>query len=304
MYDEHNMYHWLQLNELNILRYSVVLELFFGVTGILVAFYSRSNAVLLDGCYSLLCTLTMMANVRISQIVKLPPSPESPYGYPTLEPLMLFFEGIILLGLCLALLSFSICKLITGGYIPEFDLALAYEIFSTIIGGATATLFFLLHRSKPSPLIYFECQEWLVDSAVSAAATAAFAIAYRLGNSHPITPFIDSILTIGLLLFLVGLPLKTLHKNFKQLLLKDVVTPELLESTKKVIAEQWDAQQINICMIWLGRWLWVNVEITIHNDTLPTKEEFESIRAKAEHAISSICQYYRLQFSFSFQNST
>ncbi|WP_257296387.1 cation transporter [Endozoicomonas sp. YOMI1] len=297
------MYQWLQLNELNILRYSVVLELFFGVTGILVAFYSRSNAVLLDGCYSLLCTLTMMANVRISQIVKLPPSPESPYGYPTLEPLMLFFEGIILLGLCLALLSFSICKLIMGGYIPEFDLALAYEIFSTIIGGATATLFFLLHRSKPSPLIYFECQEWLVDSAVSAAATAAFAIAYQLGNSHPVTPFIDSILTISLLLFLVGLPFKTLHKNFKQLLLKDVATPELLESTKNVIAEQWDAQQISISMIWLGRWLWVNIEITIHNDTLLTKDELESNRAKAEHAISSICKYYRLQLSFRFQQN-
>lgn len=297
------MYQWLQLNELNILRCSVVLELFFGVTGILVAFYSRSNAVLLDGCYSLLCTLTMMANVRISQIVKLPPTPESPYGYPTLEPLMLFFEGIILLGLCLALLSFSVCKLITGGYIPEFDLALAYEIFSTIIGGATATLFFLLNRSKPSPLIYFEYQEWLVDSAVSAGATVAFAIAYQLGNSHPVTPFIDSILTISLLLFLVGLPLRTVHRNFRQLLLKDVATPELLESTRNVITEQWNAQKISISMIWLGRWLWVNIEITIHNDTLPTKNELESIRAKAEQAISSICKYYRLQLSFSFQDN-
>ena len=292
------MHQWLQLNELNILRCSVVLELLFGVTGILVALYSRSNAVLLDGCYSLLCTLTMMANVRISQMVKLPPSPESPYGYPTLEPLMLFFEGILLLGLCLALLSFSVCKLIMGGYIPEFDLALAYEIFSTIVGGATATLFFLLNRSKPSPLIYFEFQEWLVDSAVSAAAAAAFAIAYQLGNSHPVTPYIDSILTILLLLFLVRLPLETVRKNFKQLLLKDVAAPEFAESIRNVISEDWNIQKINVSMIWLGRWLWVNIEIATHNDTLPTKDALKSIRAKTESTISSKCKYYRLQLSF------
>ncbi|USE34434.1 cation transporter [Endozoicomonas sp. SCSIO W0465] len=294
------MCQWLPLNELNILRCSVVLELFFGMTGILVAFYSRSNAVLLDGCYSLLCTLTMMANVRISQMVKLPPSAESPYGYPTLEPLMLFFESIILLGLCLALLYFSTGKLLMGGYIPEFDLALAYEIFSTIIGGATATLFFLLHRSKPSPLIYFEFQEWLVDAAVGAAAATAFALAYHLGNCHPITPYIDSLLTILLLFFLIRLPLKTLRKNFKQLLLKDVATQELLESTRNAISELWDTRHIDISMIWLGRWLWINIEITIHNNTLPNKDELQKIRTKAENTISSICRYYRLQLSLSF----
>ncbi len=297
------MHQWRQLNELNILRFSVVLELFFGVTGILVALLSGSNAVLLDGSYSLLCMLTMMANVRISRLVKLPPAANILYGYPTLEPLMLFLEGIILLGLCLTLLGFSVYKLYMGGYTPEFDLAMAYEIFSSIIGGATATVFFLLHRSKPSPLIYFEYQEWLVDASVSAAAAVAFSLAYLLGNSNPITPYIDSILTLSLLLFLIRLPLKTLQKNFKQLLLLDIAVPELHKQAREAIAEKRISipdKNLNINMIWIGRWLWVNISIQVHSNTPPSSADLKAIRTITESIVSSASRYYRIMLTLNF----
>ncbi|KEI72308.1 cation transporter [Endozoicomonas elysicola] len=298
-----NMHQRQLLTELNILRFSVLLELFFGITGVLVALYSGSQAVLLDGSYSLICTLTMMANVRVSQLVKQPPSIENPYGHPTLEPMMLILEGLILLGLCITLMAASTYKLFTGGYTPEFDLALGYEIFSTIIGGAAATAFFLLNRSRPSPLIYFEFQEWLVDTAVSAAAAAAFSIAYLLGSDHPVTPYIDSSLTLSLVLILTLLPLKTVLKNIKQLLLQDSASPKLIEKVIDAISKQngiIPRQNIHISMIWLGRWLWVNIDIEVYNNTHLDREELKSISNITESIVSSVCKFYRLKLSFNF----
>lgn|GEM_PF-6627379 len=286
------------LNELQILRFSVVLECFFGICGILVAWYSGSQAVLLDGSYSLLCTLTMMANVRVSRLVRRPPSAKSPYGLPTVEPLMLILEGFILLGLCTTLMVLSVRTLCSGGYLPAFDLALVYEIFSTIIGGITTTVLYMVHRTGFSPLIHFEFQEWLLDTAVSAIAAIAFFIACVIGNDHPVTPYIDSLLTISLLLVLVRLPLQTLRKNFRQLLLQDVASPTLVARTRDAIHAQCDVRQrIDISMIWLGRWLWVNIELTDAGDDPPSCGEMRAIRAAAASVVSQVCDHCRIQLS-------
>ncbi len=284
------------LNELQILRFSVVLECLFGICGILVAWCTGSQAVLLDGSYSLLCTLTMMANVRVSKLVRQPPSAKNPYGLPTMEPLMLILEGFILLGLCTALMMCSIRMLCSGGYLPAFNLALVYETFSTIIGGLTTVVLYMLHRSSPSPLIHFEFQEWLLDTAVSGVAAVAFAIACVIGNDHLVTPYIDSLLTISLLLVLIRLPLQTLRKNFRQLLLQDVASPKLVAQTRDAIRAQCDTRQrIDISMIWLGRWLWVNIELTVVDNDAPSYREMQAIRAAVAGVVSQVCDHYRIQ---------
>lgn len=285
-------------SELQILRCSVVLEFLFGICGILVAWYSSSQAVLLDGSYSLLCTLTMMANVRVSRLVKLPPSAKYPYGLAIMEPLMLILEGFILLGLCAGLMVFSVRTLCTGGCLPAFDPALVYEIFSTIIGSATTTVLYLVHRTRPSPLIYFEFQEWLLDTTVSAVAAMAFSIAFVLGSQHPITPYIDSLLTISLLLVLIHLPVRTLCKNLRQLMLQDVASPKLLEQTRNAICSQCTLCQVaDLSVIWLGRWLWVNIELTLAGDNSPTRAELQAIRMAAASSVSQVCEYYRIQLN-------
>ncbi|MFK0572270.1 cation transporter, partial [Endozoicomonas sp.] len=167
----------------------------------------------------------------------------------------------------------------------------------------TATIFLMLYRSRPSPLIHFEFQEWLVDASLSASATIAFTVAYLMGNSHPVTPYIDSALTLLLLLFLIRLPLKTLHKNYKQLLLQDLAEPGLVQRVKETISEQHRAianQHINISMIWLGRWLWVNINITVDNDLPPTTGEMKAIRTTVATAIRSVSRYHRIELSLDF----
>ncbi len=282
-------------NELQVLRFSVALECFFGISGILVALYSGSQVVLLDGSYSLLCTLTMMANVRVSRVVGLPPSAKNPYGLPTIEPLMLIFESFILLGLCATLMVLSARTLCSGGSLPAFDAALVYEIFSTIVGGATTTVLYMVHRYKSSPLIHFEFQEWLLDTVVSAVAAIAFCLAFVVDNHHPVTPYIDSLLTVLLLLVLSRLPLQALRKNFRQLLLQDVASPKLVARTRDVIlARCGSRQQVNISMIWLGRWLLVSIELTLTGDDCLSCTELQLIRAAAASAVNQECEHYRI----------
>ena len=295
------------LTERNILCYSVVLELFFGITGIVVALCSDSRAVMLDGGYSLLCTLTMLANIKVARLVKLPVSAQRPFGSATLEPLMLLFESLILLALCSVLLSVAAYQIVQGGNLPAFDLALIYEVFSTLVGGATAIAFLYLYRRIPSPLIYFEYQEWVVDASVSATAMVAFALACFMGDTHPVTPYIDSVLTLLLLVFLVRLPVATLRKNFRQLLLQDIVEPKLshaLEQALATTASEIGLQHYQAHIIWLGRWLWVNIEIGIPADqTTLSIDDVHRFRTAAEQKLLTLAGHYQLNIVMSPQPS-
>ncbi|GFR99946.1 cation transporter [Elysia marginata] len=295
------------LTERKVLCYSVVLELFFGITGIMVALYSDSRAVLLDGGYSLLCTLTMLANVKVARLVTLPVSAQRPFGSATLEPLMLLFESLILLALCSILLSVAVYQIVQGGNLPAFDLALIYEVFSTLVGGATAIGFLYLYRKIQSPLIYFEYQEWVVDASVSATAMVAFALACFMGDTHPVTPYIDSVLTLLLLVFLIRLPMATLRKNFRQLLLQDIAEPGLthaLEQALAATATKIGLPHYRIHTICLGRWLWVNIELTVPTgkSTL-TNDDVHLLLSTAEQQLRVQAKHFQLNIVMSPQPS-
>ncbi len=295
------------LTERNILCYSVVLELFFGITGIVVALCSDSRAVMLDGGYSLLCTLTMLANIKVARLVKLPVSAQRPFGSATLEPLMLLFESLILLALCSILLSVAAYQIVQGGNLPAFDLALIYEVFSTLVGGATTIAFLYLYRKIPSPIIHFEYQEWIVDASVSATAMVAFALACLMGDTHPVTPYIDSVLTLLLLVFLIRLPLATLRKNFRQLLLQDIGEPGLsqtLEQALAATATEIGLEHYQTHIIWLGRWLWVNIEISMPTGKHSlSSDDVLRFRTAAEQKLLSLAGHYQLNIVMSPQRS-
>ncbi len=295
------------LTERSILCFSVVLELFFGITGIGIALFSGSRAVMVDGGYSLLCSLTMLANIKVARLVKLPVSAQRPFGSATLEPLMLLFESLVLLTLCLTLLSIAVYQIALGGSLPAFDLALIYEVLSTLVGAATAIVFLNLSRKITSPLIYFEYQEWAIDAAVSATAMVAFSLACVMGDAHPVTPYIDSVLTLFLLIFLIRLPVATLHKNFRQLLLQDIAEPKLslaLEQALVTTASDIGLQHYQVHMIWLGRWLWVNIEINMPpgKSTL-SSEDVQRFRTTAEQKLHSLAAHYQLNITMSPQRN-
>ena len=293
------------LTEQKVLRYSIMLELFFGVIGIMVALYSDSRALLLDGGYSLLCTLTMLANVKVAKLVTLPVSAQRPFGSATLEPLILLFESLILLALCSILLSIAVCQIIHGGSLPAFDLALIYEVFSTTVGGVIAVAFLYLYRKIPSPIIYFEYQEWVVDASVSATAMVAFALACFIGDTHPVTPYIDSVLTLLLLIFLIRLPLTTLRKSFRQLLLQDIAEPGLthaLEQTLASTATKIGLRHYRVQIICLGRWLWVNIELGVPPDKGSlTPENVHIFRRTAEQKLRAQAKHFQLNIVMSPQ---
>ncbi|WP_299732428.1 cation transporter [uncultured Endozoicomonas sp.] len=300
------MNHPLWLNECTILRCSVYLELFFGITGLMVAWHSGSQAVFLDGGYSLICTLTMMANVRIARLVTKHPTPEKPFGRAPLEPLMLLLESSLLLLMCISLLTMAIYEISTGGYLPEFSLALAYEVFSMIVGGSVAVLFLFVHRTTHSPLIYFEFQEWLLDAVLSTSATVAFTIAHWLGTTHPITPYIDSILTLLLVGLLIRLPIKTFSKNFRQLLFTAKPEAQLIEHINNSL---WNLENpltkemMNIHIIRIGRWHLANITINIQSDTpCPTYHELGKIKSAVENSMLEKHQYIKVNLQLSLSD--
>ena len=204
-------------SESRVLLLSLVVELAFGVSGLLLAWLAASHTVLLDGGYSLICTFTMALSIRVARLVKQPPSCHYPFGRAVLEPLLLIFESLMLITLCLLLMAGAVRCLMNGGHAPHYSLILLYEAVSVAAGLGMMLYTCWQGKRLHSPLLRFESQEWLLDTSLSLTALVSFVIVALYPENEVLTRLTDPLLTLLICCPLLYFPLKTLRGSIRQI---------------------------------------------------------------------------------------
>ena len=244
-----------------LLLLSLVIELFFGLIGVALALKAHSHAVFLDGSYSLICTLTMAATMRVAYLIKLPPSEQYPFSRAPLEPFLLVCESLVLIGLCLALVWKSLNALMFGGEQPNYSLVLGYEVLSVVIGGGMTVLTGFMGKQLNSPLLKFESQEWLLDTGLSLVSLISFFTAVLYAHNADILRLTDPVLTLFLCIPLLFFPCNTIRNSVKQLLW--CKAPPLIQ--KKVEDAVSSCQAVNQvsemtpAALLMGRTIWIKL---------------------------------------------
>ncbi|SMY34581.1 cation diffusion facilitator family transporter [Photobacterium andalusiense] len=203
------------------LKLSLAGTVFVSILGISYGFYVGSNAILLDGMFSLLSMGMTGLSLYTAYLVSKPDDAQFQFGYAHLEPLINVVNGIMILVTCVFAFITGILTIMDGGHNIILKDALIYAVLSTISCFSIYVIEKHIASSVDSELVRVDSQEWLIDGILSAAILIGFIsvmICDWLGYSKW-NAYIDPILVTTLALFASILPIKVLRRNLKEVLL-------------------------------------------------------------------------------------
>ncbi len=196
--------HGLESRALNV---GMAGNLFMAVAGILAAYYSHSQAILVDGLFSLIGFTAAVFGKRVARNAQRKPDKFRPYGYAGDEALFTTFRSLSLLGLVVfavfnALLN--IAGYLNGEAQPELKFAPMVGYF--VVVGLTCLLLWVFHTrswvktGKQSDVLKLEKKAAAFDGIITFAAAVGLLGIHFLkdGFLAPIAPVGDSIIVLVL----------------------------------------------------------------------------------------------------------
>lgn len=195
--------------------------------GIMAAFFSNANALMLDGLFSGLNFFAAIFAARVAKRVSQSADRGRPFGYAIEESMYTMFRSLVLTGiLTLAALNAldGIYEYATGEVVPEIRLnwIMIYVVLMVVISGGLA----YFHRrnwqktGEQSEVLKTEQAAAGMDAALSAAAGAAF-LAISLFKGTPLAflvPISDSIVVLALVAYMIRVPIGSFVKGMDELL--------------------------------------------------------------------------------------
>ncbi|TWT81282.1 Cation efflux family protein [Planctomycetes bacterium CA13] len=216
---------------------SIYGALFMAVLGIGFAVVTSSDAVLLDGLFSLVGCAVGFVALRVATLVLQPGDDVFHFGYAAFEPMLNLTKGLLMAFITLFALVSAIIVIIDGGRDVSAGWAMVYALVAASGCFAIAIAQSNLSKRTRSPLLQVDTQNWLVDGILSVAVAVAFLIAMLLANSSfaYLMPYIDPAVVIVLVLLSLPIPAKIIRDNWNQIVGK---APDLAFQDRAIAAIQ------------------------------------------------------------------
>ena len=191
-------------------------NLLMAVSGIVAAYASRSDALLVDGLYSGVNFVSAIIAARISIAVSRPADRRYPFGYDAYEALYVKYRSLVLIGIMAFAVFGALSKIVTylsGGQVPELVFG-PILIYSVVMITICFTLAFW-HRynwkrsGSRSDILKTESRAAVVDGIISAGAGGGLLSAALLRGTSlaPVVPVADSIVVLILCLVIAKQPI-------------------------------------------------------------------------------------------------
>lgn len=224
--------------EQQLLRRSIYGALGISCLSITFGFITGSRSIMFDGMYAILdATLSGLALFVLRLIGQNPSSRRFQYGFWHVEPLVLVFNGSLLLLLCLYAFINAIQSILGGGNHFELGWAIAYAFAITVICFAIFLKQKNANKGISSPLVELDVRGWMISTAISAAIFVAFILAWFLQDTRfaYLVPYVDSMILAVLILFVMPMPAKIIFNAIKEVLM---MTPAALDKKVEELMQQ------------------------------------------------------------------
>lgn len=218
-------------------------NLFMAAAGIVAGVLSNSNAIMMDGLFSLIGFGSAFLGRRISQRVDAGPDKLRPFGYAADEAIFSTFRSLSLLGLVLFAITNAAKNIYSyfNGMTPEpLNFAPMFVYFAVI--GLTCIFLWAFHHftwrktGKVSSILRLESKAALFDGLITAAAGIGLGAIYmfRDGPLAPIAPIGDSIIVLLLCLLAIGSYVRDFRGGLGELA-NVVASPEHLATARRAL---------------------------------------------------------------------
>lgn len=262
--------HTLQSKEQFALRLAMYGNLFMGAAGVLAAALSNSQAILLDGMFSMIGFTAAIIAQRVSKRALSEPDRERPFGYALDESIFTTFRSLSLLGLVTFAIISALINIIAyfRGAVP---LELNYgpmAIYFTVIGVTCFGLWFFHWQAwrstgRKSDILRLESTSFAFDGAITAAAGVGLLGIqfFKDGPLAVIAPIGDSIIV----LFLCAFAVLPYFRNFMSSLgeLAGVTAaPKFIAAARRGIRgplANWQGKLLDLTVLKAGRLFYVAV---------------------------------------------
>lgn len=267
-------------------------NLLMAALGLGFALATRSQAILLDGVYSLIGFGLALLGIRVSALVLRPDDERYPFGYVAYEPILNFTKGLLIGAVSVFALIAAVISLVTGGREIAEGLAFGYAVGATVCCFLFAFILKRKLRHLDSPLVRTDYHNWLVDGGVSLAVGCAFLLAVlmpRLGFPKWV-PYVDPLVTGAVCLALLPIPYRILRENWAQIVARSA-PPERVAEIETILGESLPAGRIlqkELRVLESGRVLLVHLYLRVEQSSvsecdLLRNAIWEKLRANYAH---------------------
>lgn len=238
----------------------------------LAAFFTHSQAVLMDCVYDLV-DLAMLGPfmILVPKLYK-PVTERWPYGFAQIESLFIIIKCGLLLFLDIQLLTDSVQLILEGGHIVNAGAVAAFELFISV---SCVTMYIVLRNMNKhfsSPTVSAELYIWKLDAYSTGGVGLAFVIQLLLQFTPLsfVVPYIDPAIAIFMALILAKEPITMIWDAVKSLILlapKEEVMDHIRAETNDTLSK-YDLYIDFLDVVKTGRKVWIDVYITQKDDML------------------------------------
>lgn len=261
------------------------------LSGIVMAIYGQSLAILLDSLYTFLTLVMAFVSLKVVGFVEKPESKTRPFGYMAFEPFLNLLKSLILLVVLVMFFVTSVQELLSGGRMIALDVMIVYI---AICLGIYAAIIFKLKRygkQAKSSILDLEIRNWMIDAALTVGIMGSLllaVLAISLGYDQ-ILPYIDPSFVLVLVALSLPLPIKTAWTEIRRLLLISDDN-DLETETRSQLATVFNQHGIEHAHIWglkSGRFTYLFIYADL---TQPVKSvtELDEIRTEMFLKLSEI----------------
>ncbi|CEG58855.1 cation diffusion facilitator family transporter [Legionella fallonii] len=207
--------------EQRVLKISIVVTCFLSLIGIVYGLLSGSLAIVFDGMFDMIDAVMSVLAFLVTRLLTSEGNRRFQYGYWHVEPMVLVFNGSILILVSAYALINAIGSILSGGREMNFDIALIVASFMAVL--SISMYGYVRHKNLKinSEFLRLDAHSWLMSGSISLALLVAFAIAQLMEGSRyqHLTPFVDPFVLAIMSTFLFFVPMSTVRNAMRDIFL-------------------------------------------------------------------------------------
>jgi cation diffusion facilitator family transporter len=261
-----------------------------GGLGLGFGLLTRSEAIMLDGLFSVVGFAIALATIRVSQMVQQPASPAYQFGFSGYEPLITLTKGLVIGFVALFALVSSVDAIRHGGREVQAGWATVYAVIAATGCGVVAAVLRAAARRSASPLLEVDVKNWVVDGLLSAGVAVAFLAAFLLRDSSLawLVPYADPGLVVLLVVLIAPMPVRTAWTGFRELM-GGAPEPEIQQKVHDLLAEEFaELADVKpwVRMLKAGRLIYVQIYLLVPDDVeIGSVELLDQVRGRIYEAL-------------------
>ncbi|MBT8461906.1 MAG: cation diffusion facilitator family transporter [Gemmatimonadetes bacterium] len=279
--------------ETRALRLSVVMSLVMAALGLGFGWISGSNAILLDGFFSLIGFAMALVTIRVARLVRQPADEHFHFGYAQFEPFLNTVKGLLMLGVAGFALAASIDALLHGGREIQPGLGIVYAAVALAGCLAVGAAQKRAADRLGSPLLSVDSKNWMIDGLLSGVVAAVFVLALILGRTSfaYVVPYIDPILVIVLILGIAAVPIRTIRDGLREILAfapEPAVQDDVQRRVEGALADV-PLSASHVRMMKVGRFLYVLNQLVVSPEfKVGSVADLDAVRARIAAAMEGV----------------